>query len=90
MSPLTEGLVIDPLRFGNLSGMPYRLQGICGGWHALQKFPVMVMSLTREVSDTRRHVRLIAHRETAHKRKSTVCTRIDLWLVDIDEDSRVA
>lgn len=56
----------------------------------MQKFSVMLISLIREVSDTRRQVRLIAHRETAHKGKSTVCTRIDLWLVDIDEDSRVA
>ncbi len=66
--------------------MSYWLQGIGGGWQALEKFSMMLVSLEREVSTRKRKVRLIVHGRTAHERKSTVCTPVDLWLVDIDED----
>jgi len=70
--------------------MSFRLQRISGGWHALQKFSMMLICLEREVSTRRRHIRLIIHGRAAHKRKSTVCTPIDLRLVDIDEDTGMA
>lgn len=51
---------------------------------------MVLMCLESEVSSRRSHVQLIVHSRGPYERKSTICAPINLWLIDVDEDSWVA
>lgn len=88
MSPLTKCLVGNPLCFGDLCWVAYRLEWICGRWQALQELSMMFMCLLGYLSlhaHTMYYVHVVSARES-HKRQSTVSAHANLWLVDVDKD----
>jgi len=79
---LTQWLIRDALALLNLSGISCGCQWVAWIWQCLDVFSVMLIRLQLSVCNP-----LSFRQGNSYEWHAAVCAPVDLWLIEVDEDS---